>query len=94
MSQRGLSRLCGVQHRAVQKILENLANKTPLNGYEKTILIPQQDAILYEDGIEFDGEGKEEYIGIVIDNPLNLPWLNPYPEEPVLKWQGKDLEQV
>lgn len=28
MSQRGLSRLCGVQHRAIQKMLENLANKT------------------------------------------------------------------
>ncbi|MBD6620909.1 hypothetical protein FNW02_35575 [Komarekiella sp. 'clone 1'] len=28
MSQRGLSRLCGVRHRAIQNMLENLANKT------------------------------------------------------------------
>lgn len=61
---------------------------------EKTILIPQQDAILYEDGIEFDTEGKEEYIGIVIDNPLNLPWLNPDPDNPALEWQGKHLKEV
>ncbi|WP_336622324.1 hypothetical protein [Chlorogloeopsis sp. ULAP01] len=61
---------------------------------EKSILIPQQDAILYEDGIEFDAEGKEEYIGIVIDNPLNLPWLNPDTDNPALEWQGKHLKEV
>jgi hypothetical protein len=61
---------------------------------EKTILIPQQDAMLYDDGIEFDTVAKEEYIGIVIDKALNLPWLNPDPQNPVLEWQGKHLEQL
>jgi P63C domain len=37
MSQRGLSRLCGVQHRAVQKILENLANKTAPEWLQKLV---------------------------------------------------------
>lgn len=61
---------------------------------EKTILIPQQNAMLYDDGIEFDTVGKEEYIGIVIDKALNLPWLNPDPQNPVLEWQGMHLEQL
>lgn len=59
---------------------------------EKSILLPLEDAMLQD--MDFDAVGKEEYIGIVIDKALTLPWLNPYPEEPVLEWQGKHLEQV
>jgi hypothetical protein len=59
---------------------------------EKSTLIPLQDALC--DDIHFDTVGKEEYIGIVIDKALNLPWLNPDPENPVVEWQGKHLEQV
>jgi hypothetical protein len=61
---------------------------------EKSTLIPLQDAMLYDDGIEFDTVGKEEYIGIVIDKALNLHWLNPDPQNPVLEWQGMHLEEV
>lgn len=59
---------------------------------EKSTLIPLQNAMCED--IQFDSVGKEEYIGIVIDKALNLPWLNPNPENPVLEWQGKHLEQV
>ncbi len=59
---------------------------------QKSTLIPLQDAMC--DDIVFDTVGKEEYIGIVIDKALNLPWLNPNPEKPVVQWQGKHLEQV
>ncbi|MGB3512963.1 MAG: hypothetical protein WBA93_27860 [Microcoleaceae cyanobacterium] len=59
---------------------------------EKTTLIPLQDAICKD--IQFDTVSTEEYIGIVIDNPLDLPWLNPDSHNPVVEWQGKHLEQV
>lgn len=59
---------------------------------QKSTFIPLQDAMCED--IQFDTVGKEEYIGIVIDKALNLPWLNPNPENPVLEWQGKHLEQL
>lgn len=59
---------------------------------EKSTLIPRQDAMCQD--IQFDTVGKEEYIGIIIDKAVNLPWLNPDPENPVLEWQGKHLEQI
>lgn len=59
---------------------------------EKSTSIPQEDAMCED--IEFDTVGKEEYIGIVIDRAVNLPWLNPNPENPVMEWQGQHLEQV
>jgi hypothetical protein len=59
---------------------------------EKSTLIPLTGAMCED--IQFDTLGTEEYIGIVIDKALNLPWLNPDPENPALEWQGKHLEQV
>jgi hypothetical protein len=59
---------------------------------ENSILLPLEDAMSHN--IDFNAVGKEEYIGIVIDKALDLPWLNPSPEQPVLEWQGKHLEQV
>ncbi len=55
-------------------------------------LIPQQNAKF--EGIEFDAEGKEEYIGILLDKTLDLPWLNPTPKHPTLEWNVKHLEAV
>ncbi|MCU0543070.1 MAG: hypothetical protein MUE44_13010 [Oscillatoriaceae cyanobacterium Prado104] len=59
---------------------------------EKSTSLPLENAMCED--IQFDTIGKEEYIGIVIDKAVNLPWLNPDPENPVLEWQGKHLEQV
>lgn len=42
----------------------------------------------------FDALGKEEYLGIVVDEPLDLPELTPDPINPALEWQGKHLERV
>ncbi len=44
--------------------------------------------------IQFDAVSTEEYMGIVINNPLDLPWLNPDPHNPVVEWKGEHLEQV
>ena len=57
-------------------------------------LMPQKNSMMHEHGIKFDAESEEEYMGIVIDDPLDLPWLNPDPENPVLKWQGKHLNEL
>ncbi|MEO0924245.1 MAG: hypothetical protein AAFY63_00060 [Cyanobacteria bacterium J06643_13] len=57
-------------------------------------LMPQKDSMMHEHGIMFDTESEEEYLGIVIEDPLNLPWLNPDPENPVLEWQGKHLTEL
>ncbi|KST65218.1 hypothetical protein [Mastigocoleus testarum] len=59
---------------------------------DKANLMPQQGAMLED--IKFNAEGKEEYIGILIDNALDLPWLNPDPENPALEWEGKHLNEV
>ena len=61
---------------------------------DKITLMPQQGAICEEVGIQFDAEGKEEYLGIVVDKPLELRWLNPDPENPALEWQGTHLGEV
>lgn len=57
-------------------------------------LMPQKDSMMHEHGIKFDAESEEEYMGIVIDDPLDLPWLNPDLENPVLEWQGKHLNEL
>jgi hypothetical protein len=59
---------------------------------EKSTSLPLENAMCED--IQFDTVGKEEYIGIVIDKAVNLPWLNPDPNNPVLEWQGKHLEEV
>jgi hypothetical protein len=60
----------------------------------KVTLMPQKDSIMHEYGINFDAESEEEYLGIVIDDPLDLPWLNPDPENPVLEWKGEHLNEL
>ena len=60
----------------------------------ETNLMPQKDSMMHDYGIKFDAESKEEYMGIVIGEPLDLPWLNPDPENPVLEWQGKHLNEL
>ena len=59
---------------------------------DKITLMPQQGAMCED--IQFDAVGKEEYIGILVDEPLELPWLNPNPEHPALSWRGQHLEEV
>ncbi|ACB51534.1 unknown [Crocosphaera subtropica ATCC 51142] len=59
---------------------------------EKSVLIPQPNAVCGD--IQFDAEGKEEYIGIVTDSPLELSRLNAKPDELALQWKAKHLEEI
>lgn len=59
---------------------------------EKITLMPQKNAICED--IQFDAVGKEEYLAILVDQPLDLPWLTPDPAHPALQWQGQHLAQV
>lgn len=59
---------------------------------EKSITMPQQEAMCPD--IQFNAEGKEEYIGIVVDDSLDLPWLYTDDENPYLEWQGKHLNEL
>ena len=61
---------------------------------DKITLMPQQGAMCEAVGIQFDAVGKEEYLGIVVDEPLDLPELIPDPSNPALEWQGKHLGRV
>ena len=59
---------------------------------ERTISMPQVNAMC--DDIRFDAVGKEEYLAIVFDEALSLPWLTPDPTNPALEWQGRHLEEI
>ena len=58
---------------------------------ESFFSMPQQEAMLED--IQFDAPGQEEYIGILMDNKLELPWLNPI-YYPVLEWSAKHLSEL
>ena len=59
---------------------------------EPITLMPQPGAMCQD--IQFDAVGKEEFIGILVDEPLDLPWLNPNPEHPALSWCGTHLGEL
>jgi hypothetical protein len=59
---------------------------------KKSMTIPLANAVMPY--ISFNATGTEEYIGIIINRALDLPWLKPDPYNPVLEWQGKHLEQI
>ena len=54
--------------------------------------IPQEGAMCKY--IHFELLGKEEFIGILVDRALDLPWLSPDSANPVLKWKGEHLEKL
>lgn len=59
---------------------------------EPITLMPQPGAMCQD--IQFDAPGQEEYIGILLDEKFDLPWLNPDPANPAWKWEGKHLGEV
>ena len=59
---------------------------------EPITLMPQPGAMCQD--IQFDAPAQEEYIGILLDEKFDLPWLNPDPANPAWKWEGKDLGKV
>ncbi|MBW4493295.1 MAG: hypothetical protein KME26_09450 [Oscillatoria princeps RMCB-10] len=57
---------------------------------EPPLLLPQKDswAALDEEktNFKFDKLGKEEFLAIVLKQPLNLPWLTPREDEELIEW--------
>lgn len=49
---------------------------------QRPIILPQTGAWAEEDKIKFDAPGKEEYLAIVLDRPLEVEWLQLNEEDP------------
>ena len=63
------------------------------------ILLPQKDSWAGQDegqtNFIFDHLGKEEFLAIALEKPLNLPWLNPRREdEQLIEWNGKGIKEL
>lgn len=62
---------------------------------EPPLLLPQKDswAALDEEktNFKFDKLGKEEFLAIVLKQPLNLPWLTPREDEGLIEWNGERI---
>ena len=55
-------------------------------------IIPQPEAICPD--IKFKTPGVEEFMGILVDDPIDLSFLNPHEDEPILNWSGEHLKEV
>ena len=70
------------------------APKCQLDG--KPMWIPQDGSILqeYNKGIEFDTPGKEEFVGIVLDEALDFDWLDLREDNHAPTWDETRLSQL
>ena len=70
------------------------APKCQLDG--KPMWIPQDGSILqeYNKGIEFDTPGKEEFVGIVLDEDLDFDWLDLREDNHAPIWDETRLSQL
>ncbi|MEL7408151.1 MAG: hypothetical protein AAFN00_14535, partial [Cyanobacteria bacterium J06558_2] len=59
---------------------------------DNSLKMPQEDAACSD--ISFNAAGKEEYLGILIDESLDLPWLTTNTEEYALEWKASHLEEL
>jgi hypothetical protein len=60
------------------------------------ILLPQKDswAGQTEQKFIFNEVGQEEFVAIVLEKPLDLPWLTPRKEEAIPEWTGERMKQL
>jgi hypothetical protein len=70
------------------------APKWQLDG--KPMWIPQDGSILqeYNKGIEFDTPGKEEFVGIVLDEDLDFDWLDLREDNHAPTWDETRLSEL
>jgi len=61
---------------------------------EKKMIMPQQGAMCEEDKIKFDAVGKEEFLAIVLEESLDLPWLTHNQEELCPEWDSQLFNQL
>ncbi|NEP80668.1 MAG: hypothetical protein F6K39_22330 [Okeania sp. SIO3B3] len=61
---------------------------------ESPIWLPQNQALANEDKIYFDAPGKEEYLAILLEKPLDIDWLKPSVSDPFPNWQSNEIIQL
>lgn len=61
---------------------------------ETPIWLPQNLAWANEDKIYFDAPGKEEYLAILLDKPLDIDWLKPSDRDPFPSWEVNEIIQL
>lgn len=61
---------------------------------ETPIWLPQNQALANEDKISFDAPGKEEYLAILLETPLDIDWLKPSDRDPFPSWQSNEIIQL
>jgi tetratricopeptide (TPR) repeat protein len=84
-SQQGQALLCPSSAYAPNAIVE----KSP-------ILLPQKDAWAgnSEEKFVFGDVGKEEFLAIVLEKPLSLPWLTPREDEALPEWNADRMKEL
>ena len=60
------------------------------------ILLPQKESWAGQDNqyFLFKDQGQEEFLGIVLKNPLDLSWLIPQRQEALPKWEGERIKEL
>jgi hypothetical protein len=62
---------------------------------ESAILLPQKNSWADENKHNFEfNTGKEEFLAIVLEKPLSLPWLTPCPEEELPEWNAERINEL
>lgn len=84
-SQQGQVLLCPSSAYAPNAIVD----KSPL-------FLPQKDAwaLDSEEKFMFGEVGKEEFLAIVLEKPLSLPWLTPREEEALPEWNAERMKEL
>ncbi len=84
-SQQGQALLCPSAAYAPNSLIE----KSP-------ILLPQKDAWAgkTEEKFIFGEAGKEEFLAIALENPVNLAWLTPREEEALPEWNAERIKEL
>lgn len=60
------------------------------------ILFPQKDSLADQnkEKFMFGDIGKEEFLAIAVEKPLNLPWLTPKQEEALPEWNAERIKEL
>ena len=60
------------------------------------LLLPQRDSFAEQtkQKFRFNDKGQEEFLGIVLAKPLNLPWLIPQRQEKIPKWNNQRIKEL
>lgn len=61
---------------------------------ETPIWLPQNLALATEDKIYFDAPGKEEYLAILLEKPLDIDWLKLSDRDPFPSWESNEIIQL